>query len=51
MRVYLILRVVYVVGIIIIEAVIDGLSRGNNMVGMMIVLNPMWFFFVISRSR
>ena len=40
---YLILHVVHIAGKIIIESGIDGISRGNNMVGMMRVLNPLQF--------
>ena len=43
MRGYLILHVVNTVGTIIIEAGIDGISRGNNMGGMMRGLNPLKF--------
>ena len=43
MRVYLILHVVNTMEIIIIEKLIDGISRGDNMGGMMRVLNPPHF--------
>ena len=43
MKVYLILHVVHIVGTIIIESVIDVISRGYNMGGMMRSLNPLHF--------
>ena len=43
MRGYLILRVVHIVGTIVIESVIDGISRGNNMEGIIRGLNPLKF--------
>ena len=39
------------VGTRIIEAVIDGLSRGNIMGGMMIGLNPVWVFFCYIKEQ
>ena len=41
---YLILHVVHIAGKIIIESEIDGISRGDNMAGMMKLLNPIEFF-------
>ena len=43
MRGYLIHNLVHIVGTIIIESGIDGISRGNNLVGMMRGLNPLHF--------
>ena len=43
MRVYFILHVFHIAGKIIVESVIYGISRGNNMVGMTRVLNPLQF--------
>ena len=43
MRVYLIQNVVHIVGTIIIEAGFYGISRGDNLVGMMVGLNPLQF--------
>ena len=43
MIVHLILHVVHIVGTIMIESVIDGIPRGYNMGGMMILLNPLQF--------
>ena len=43
MKVYLILHVVHIMGTIIIESVIDVISRGYNMEGMMRSLNPLHF--------
>ena len=43
MRGYFILHVVHIDVTIIIESVIDGIPRENNMGGMMRVLNPLQF--------
>ena len=43
MRGYVILYVVHIVGTRMIESVINGISRENNMGGMMIGLNPLHF--------
>ena len=46
MKGYVILYVVHIVGKRMIEPVINGISRGNNMGGMMIGLNPLHFFML-----
>ena len=43
MRGELVLHVIRIAGTLLIEAVIDSLSRGNNLVGMMRGLNPLQF--------
>ena len=51
MRGYFILHVVHIVGKIMIEAGIDGLSSGNNLGGMMRGLNHIQFFLLDQGSE
>ena len=51
MREYLIHNVVHILGTIMIEAGIDGISRGNNLVGMMRGLNPLYFVTLYQRAE
>ena len=51
MREYLIHNVVHILGTIMIEAGIDGISRGNNLVGMMRVLNQLQFVPLDQRAE
>ena len=51
MRGYLIQHVVHIVGTRIIEAGIDGISRRNNLVGIMRVLNPLQFVPLYQRAE
>ena len=51
MRGYLIQHVVHIVGTRIIEAGIDGISRRNNLVGIMRGLNPLQFVPLDQRSE
>ena len=51
MRGYFILHVVHIVGTRMIEAVIDGLSRVNNMGGIMRGLNPLQFVLLDQGSE